>query len=316
MTGNLSAMMHMHDLRVAEDIGKMAELGWFDVEFTMYGCAYLQDRKMYYRISSEAEDIYDFIEKGSRIGVYPGNVLSLTKKYPVPAGMKELIAQEVKRDLGKLLREVYPQEFFAELYALAEAAETNSAAAVLWSEADALEGVFEEEKLKYFEELVDYAYSCRKLAGAAYTELINWIGSQRKDMEDDFVSKDIFEKTLYGIGYAGEAGIEYLTNAQKGYVYAEMYALEQAGKLTTPLFSKTYWYNYVYRLGDVNRDFKKKIKQELNEDYLKKLQQIRAGQGAVSPKTYAAAIQKIGQRFGAEPYKTMLRYGYRWGMLS
>ena len=49
---------------------------------------------------------------------------------------------------------------------------------------------------------------------------------------------------------------------------------------------------------------------------MKKLQQIRAGQGAVSPKTYAAAIQKIGQRFGAEPYKTMLRYGYRWGMLS
>ena len=315
MTGNLSAMMHMHDLRVAEDIGKMAELGWFDVEFTMYGCAYLKDGKMYYRISSEAEDIYDFIEKGSRLGVYPGNVLSLTEKYPVPAGMKELIAQEVKRDLGRKLKEVYPQAFFTELYGLAEAAETNTAAAVLWSEADALEGVFEEEKLKYFEELVDYTYSCRKLSGAEYTALLNWIASQRKDMEDDFVSKDVFEKTLYGIGYAGESGIDYLTNAQKGYMYTEMYALEQAGKFTTPLFSKTYWYNYVYRLGDVNRDFKKKIKQELNEDTIRKIKTIRAGESAISKKDFAATAETIREKYGNAPYETIQRYGYRWGLI-
>ena len=316
MTGNLSAMLHMHDLRVAEDIGNMAELGWFDVEFTMYGCAYLLEGKMFYRVSSEAEDIYDFIEKGAQLGIYPSNVLSLTEKYPVPAGMKELIAQEVKRDLGKKLREVYPQAFFEELYTLAEAAGTNSAAGLLWAEVDQLEGVFEEEKLKALAELIAYAYSCRKLAAADYRELLEWIAAQRKDMEDDFISKDIFEKTLYGVAYRGDTGLEYLINAQKGCVYEKMYALEQAGRLTTPLFSKTYWYNYVYRLGDVNRDFKKKIKQELNEDYMRKIQQIRAGQSAVSAKACTAAIQKIGQRFGAEPYKTVLRYGRRWGLLS
>ena len=219
MTGNLSAMMHMHDLRVAEDIGKMAELGWFDVEFTMYGCAYMFEGKMCYKISSEAKDIYDYIEHGAKQGVYPSNVLSLTEKCPVPAGMKELIAQDVKKDLGRKLREVYPQAFFEELYALAQAVTTNSAAALLWAEAEALEGVFEEEKLKYFEELVDYAYSCRKLEQTEYAALLQWIASERRDMEDDFVSKDIFEKTLYGIAYAGEAGIEYMTNAQKEYVY-------------------------------------------------------------------------------------------------
>ena len=48
MTGNLNMMMKFRDLQVAEDVGKKAELGWFDVEFTMYGCAYLNDGKMYY----------------------------------------------------------------------------------------------------------------------------------------------------------------------------------------------------------------------------------------------------------------------------
>lgn len=316
MTGNLSAMMHMHDLRVAEDIGKMAELGWFDVEFTMYGCAYLFEGKMRYRISSEAKDIYDFIEGGARIGVYPGDVLSLTEKCPVPAGMKELIAQEVKKDLGRKLREVYSPGFFEALYALAEAVTTNTAAEVLWAEADNLEGVFEEEKLKYFEEMVDYAYSCRKLNQGEYTELLKWIASERKDMEDDFISKDIFEKTLYGIGYEGETGIEYIANAQQGYVYQQMYELEQEGKLTTPLFSKTYWYNYVYRLGDVNRDFKKKLREELNEDYINKIRKIRAGKCGISPEEYKAKSEVIKEKYGEKPYETVLRYGRRWGILS
>ncbi len=315
MTGNLSAMMHMHDLRVAEDIGKMAELGWFDVEFTMYGCAYMFEGKMRYKISSEAKDIYDYIEHGAKQGVYPSNVLSLTEKCPVPAGMKELIAQDVKKDLGRKLREVYPQAFFEELYALAQAVTTNSAAALLWAEAEALEGVFEEEKLKYFEELVDYAYSCRKLEQTEYAALLQWIASERRDMEDDFVSKDIFEKTLYGIAYAGEAGIEYMTNAQKEYVYEKMHELEQAGSFTTPLFSKTYWYNYVYRLVDVNRDFKKKIRQELDEPYINKIMAIRTGECALTKEAYASFAEAIRKKYGDKPYKTLLRYGYRWGVV-
>ncbi len=315
MTGNLSAMMHMHDLRVAEDIGKMAELGWFDVEFTMYGCAYMFEGKMCYKISSEAKDIYDYIEHGAKQGVYPSNVLSLTEKCPVPAGMKELIAQDVKKDLGRKLREVYPQAFFEELYALAQAVTTNSAAALLWAEAEALEGVFEEEKLKYFEELVDYAYSCRKLEQTEYAALLQWIASERRDMEDDFVSKDIFEKTLYGIAYAGEAGIEYMTNAQKEYVYEKMHELEQAGSFTTPLFSKTYWYNYVYRLVDVNRDFKKKIRQELDEPYINKIMAIRTGECALTKEAYASFAEAIRKKYGDKPYETLLRYGYRWGVV-
>ena len=62
MTGNLEMLMNMRNAKImkeanvqtAEDIAKKAELGYFDVEFTMYGCAYW-DRAaatMKYRISS------------------------------------------------------------------------------------------------------------------------------------------------------------------------------------------------------------------------------------------------------------------------
>ena len=40
MTVELDAMMELRDLQVAMDIAHRAEMGWFDVEFTMYGCCY------------------------------------------------------------------------------------------------------------------------------------------------------------------------------------------------------------------------------------------------------------------------------------
>ena len=67
MTGDLSLFSKFRDIQAADYVRRRAELGWFDVEFTMYGCAYLDihDNKMRYKVSSREEDIYDFIEKSS-----------------------------------------------------------------------------------------------------------------------------------------------------------------------------------------------------------------------------------------------------------
>ena len=107
-------MMKFRDIQVAEDVGKKAALGWFDVEFTMYGCAYWEKEqdKLYYKVSTQAEDIYDFIEQSAAKDIYPSNVLSLSKKCPVPAGMKEWIAQDVKVELAQKLKVIYPKDCF------------------------------------------------------------------------------------------------------------------------------------------------------------------------------------------------------------
>ena len=89
MTGNLNMMMKFRDIQVAEDIGKKAALGYFDVEFTMYGCAYW-DGERKYKISPNKEDIYRFIEEANLKEIYPSNVMQYTERCPVPSGMKEI----------------------------------------------------------------------------------------------------------------------------------------------------------------------------------------------------------------------------------
>lgn len=325
MTGNLEILMQLRNAKVqkdaniqaAEDIGKKAELGYFDVEFTMYGCAYLDRRTdmMQYRISSKAEDIFDYIEQAAQIDIYPSKVERLTLKCPVPMGVKELIAQDVKKELAKELRKKYSKAFFVELYELADGICSDHAEAILWEEAERIEGVFEEEPLRQLEELVHYTYSCKKIRQEVYQKLLKWIEDEQSNMDEDFVSKDIFEKVLYGIAYTEDGKLKYFSNAQRDHVYQKAYGLEAQGVFVSPLYHKTYWYNYIYRLNHVIKDYKDELKRVYNQAYLEKIAQIKGVANAEKREAFLKKLDEVAEQYGSDSADTMKRYGYRWGVL-
>lgn len=314
MTGNLMMMMKFRDLQVAEDVGKKAELGWFDVEFTMYGCAYLDrtDDRMRYKISSKEEDIYDFIELAARDDIFPSKIETLTLKCPVPMGTKDLIANDVKKELAKELRKKYQKEFFVELYQIADEIQSNHAQATLWQETEALTGIFDEERLKQFEDLVEYCYGCRKLKKEEYRLLMQWLQEEKANMNEIVSSKDIFEKTLYGASYIENDVIKYVNNAKRGSVYKEIYEAEEKGFFVTPLYNRTYWYNYKYRLSDAIKDYKNVLKEVRGIKYQEKLQILKADT-LINHKQYKNKLQEIESTYGLDSASTMRRYLYRWG---
>ncbi len=84
----------------ARVVGRRAELGWFDVDFTMHGCAYLQNGKVHYKVSSRQKISINLQKQPHWKKIYTSNVLSFKEKYPVPSGMKDLIATDMKRKVG------------------------------------------------------------------------------------------------------------------------------------------------------------------------------------------------------------------------
>ena len=329
MTGDLNLMMQLRNrqimseiqkdanVKVAEDIGKMAELGYFDVEFTMYGCAYWnpENDKMYYKVSSLAEDIYTFTETAMLQHMYASNIVAETKTMPVPSGMKELIAQDVKMSLARELQKIYPKDFFVNLYQLAARCANNQAADVLWQEAEHLAGRFDEEQLRRFEEMVNYTYSCRSIKEDTYQQLIDWLKEERSNMADDFVSKDIFEKTLYAVAYEQDGAIQYIENAQKDYIYEKAYTLEQQGIFVTPVFSKTFWYNYEYRLADVKKDFRVLVREVMNAEYIEKIKTLRGTVNSDLADQLSNMICEVSAKWGDNCANTLTRYAHRWGIL-
>lgn len=316
MTGNWD-LIKFRDIQVAEDIGKRAELGWFDVEFTMYGCAYLstEDQKMYYKVSSRAEDIYSFIETSVKDDVFPSKVEEISLKCPVPVGMKELIAKDIKRELAKQLRIKYSKDFFVFLHELVQNVRCNHAAEILWDKADKLEGKFDTELLRQYEKLVQYSYGCQKINKEDYEKIINWIAAEYKNMDENFTSKDIFEKTIYGFAYEDNDKVKFVENARKEVVYEKAYLLEQKGLFVTPVFDKTFWYNYEYRLSDVIDDFKIILRKELDTTYRTLIKEIRSDSCNIKSEDFEVLLEEVKNKWGENCAETLVYYGYHWGIL-
>ena len=312
MTGRLGLMMKLHDAQGADDVRRMAELGYFDTEFTMYGCAYVENDRRYYKISPNAEDIYSFIEKSNLQSIFPSNVYEYTKKCPVPAGMKEVIAQDVKMELAKKIRDSFPEEFFVMLANLAGDVTDDSAAEYMWSMVDELEGVFDIERLRRFEEQMEYIYTCRKITWETFKNLRVWLKDERKSMLENFETKDIFEKTIYGMMYLDGDRMRYVENARMEYVYERLYDVESKGGMATPIFKRTYWYNYSYRLADVMQDYKKTLRGYYDRTYLDELEKLRRTDA--NRDLFIDTYRSVKKLYGDKAGETLLRYGNRWGI--
>lgn len=316
MTVDLNMMLDLRDLQVAMDVAKRAEMGWFDVEFTMYGTCFERDGRRYFRVSADAARIYDFIETGAQKNSLPTNVLTLTKTCPVPTGMREFISSDVKKLLAKQLEAAYPQAFFALLAETAELASEDDALPLLLAERDKVAGCFDEQKLRRFQELVDFTYNARKISPSHYQDLYAWLARERRSLEAYPISKDIFEKTFYAIAYKNDDGaLTYLDNAQKATVYAKKYALESQGRFVTPVFAQTYWYNYTVRLPQVHSRFLSALHDTVNSDYLALLEKISAHNDRLSPGDFQERLDYAAQQFGELAAGTLGQYGRRWGII-
>jgi len=308
------AMIETRDVIAANSVQQRAALGWFDVEFTMYGCAYLEDGKMKYRVSPKSEDIYEFIDNSYLRNIYPSNVLTYTEKCQVSSGMREMIAQDIKRNLAKILQKEYSRDFFEFLYDLAEKTTTNTAEPILWEEAARLEGVFDIERLANLENLVNYSYSCKKISKTTYEALKQWIHEERKNTEVDFIGKDSLEKTFYGIAYEKDGTLKHLENAIKSYIYEKSYQLEMKGYLVSPIYSKYYWYNYQKNIADIRDLFLHDLSSTYHAAYMAQLKRIVGDKVMESTENRKQILEMVQSQYGELAAKTTMYYCTKWNI--
>lgn len=312
MTGRLNFVLQFRDAQVAEDVRKKAELGWLEQEFTMYGTAYLQDGEMCYKVSADAGKIYAFIEASTRRQIFCSNVLTHTRTCAVPIGQQEDTALAVKKETACRLRQTYPPELFILLQKLAEQIRTDDAYPYLCAQRDALEGVFDERRLKSFEDLTAHCYSAQKLSPAHYQALAAWIEREKQGLLDDFVSKDRFSKTFYGLAYAAPTGFRYLHDSLPEYICQRQAALEEKGTFTSPIFAQTLYYNYTYDLAACRQDYDALLKATLSPQRL--TQQMAILRPAEHPTIQDTIDPHLLQNLSPQAQATLARHLGRWGV--
>lgn len=315
MTVDLDMMLDLRDVQVARDVQRRAEMGWFDVEFTMYGCTYQKNGERYYRVSAQEEKIYEYIENEEKDEVLASDICALSRKYPVPTGMQEYIAADVKVELAKEMAEKYPLDFFMLLEKLAQEAEENTAWDYLNDKMRSLEGTFDLKKFAQLKQETRYAYFHRKINAENYRDLLKMIAAEERYMEENIIVKDIFEKTFYAFAYEMNDRINYVINARKGHIYQKKTELEQKGIYTTPLYVETCYYNYEVRLPDVRKIFEKHMREYLNEEYFNFMRQIYTKNRQISVERFAKELKTAEKCYGSAAADTLRHYAVRWGIM-
>lgn len=312
MTVNLETFMKFRDLQVAEDFGRMAEMGYMDKEFTVYGCAFFDKSRRGYLISIDDAKIIDFIIKGYDEKIFPTNMLYLRESCQVPLGQEENILNDVKRRLARKIKETFSEKFFNQLVMLSTVPNEDHAYELLNEYQACLIGVYDRDRLQCFENALHLAYQRKVLSHHHYWELAEWLNNVYRQMDDDIVVSDVFNKTLWGIVCEKNEKIKTYINAKKESVFLRKQELENDGWFVSPMFKKRYGYNYTYKLNNAKDDFQKDIRSYLNDEYMGLLRDICSMPNNFDKNMYSEYLKKLKNEDNLDALNTWSSYGNLW----
>ena len=304
------------DMRCAADVGRMAALGRFDVEFEMYGCAYLQDGEITYRVTPDAMQLYQFAAQSVHESLYPTTVVHHIHRTPVPSGMQEQIANQTKLQLAKKLYQMYPPCFFTLLEPFTQAPANNNSYPLLLEMADAIDGHFNDAELQLLEGTMEIACQAKQLDQYGYSRLQQWLKKIRRQMEDDPIIQNNFSRTLYGFCYQTEKGtIKCTFDAQPVTVYERHTAKELEGMVTGQILQQTYWMKNFDAMAGIRNAFKELLLTLQNETYFQLLHTIQTLPGAIDSALFGQSLQQLATVDAPQAVADFRRFGRRWNAL-
>lgn len=307
----------LRDAQCAEDVGKMAELGYFEEEFVFFGCAYLENGHIKYHISGKEERICDFIEDCVLLNLYPTPVREILQRQLVPSGELESIKIKYKLQLAKMMQSDYPRIYFDTLQRFSTVANSDDAYSLLLDIQEKLEGRFEEEELHIYEGLVQMAFEAKVLTRQSYDTIHLWLKKMRMQMEDDVIIKETFSRTLYGFVYEkAEGQLDYFFNAQKTAAMKQKMILEQNGFLVSPLFIRTYWLDALAKLAQAKQDYAQHMSEVFNKNYMNLVREIRNLPSVIEREEFLQALSSLETQGYLTAQTALKGYGYRWNVLK
>lgn len=280
----------------AQRIGFIAEMGCMEEEIIVFGCCYLEQGKVKYRVSDNKDEIYQFLLNASNLGVFPTPVHELTVRQLIPTDGKDEVLYQVKRKLAQKLKTLYPAEYFAQMKMFVEQEPNNEAWPLLEQLREDMEGLFEADELHLYEMLVRQCCQKKLLDDKHKQQAWDWLEKNRNQMEDDIVVKEKNERTFYGILYLktdGSYGSK--INLELERVLQEKIALEHDGVLVSPVLRKTFWYRESQELSGLRGKFTDWLKALAGERLKVLLEQLQAFAPAVDAVAYQQMMEQAAQ---------------------
>ena len=178
-----------------------------------------------------------------------------------------------------------------------------------------IEGCFDKDALDRFEVLAAFVYMRGKITAYQYEQFVQWLQEERSNMEEEAISKEFAQKTLYGFVYKNMGRVKYVINARKSTISRKQTELLKKGVFSTPIFSKTFYYGFGTKPAELNQKFTDELASFATQAYVEELEAAMCSNENITKEQFEIYLRETKQRFGEKAYETLLSYGYRWGIL-
>lgn len=299
------------DIKCSQHVGRMAELGKFAKEFEVFGYAYRQNDETYYRIGRQEEIISKLCEKEKIKKFFPTIVSKHSQRTCVPSGMENDIWQEEQWELGVQLAEKYRDDFLDCINRFGMYESISNAANLVEKWKDYLEGRFERELQKIFDSLLDEAYLSKQLTDSDYIKFKDWSEYNWKQMEDDILITDNYERTLYGVLYEMDGKLSMEIDAQYEVVYRKRHQLQISRVLVTPIYHRTYWFHNFNDFHDIKNSYRSTLF-KLMMPAIEFMRQLKQMPSPIPYEEFCEQYEKLKKYGTKEEIETMTSYAVQW----
>lgn len=306
--------LNSRDEQMAEEVGIMAELGRFEKEFTMYGCAYFENGKVMYAVSENAEKIYDFIYDIVNEDKLPTDIHAESIRTLVPSGAEPYILSEVRKRLLDKLYALYDEVYFSCLYDMQNTIRTDDAYQMLKELQYQFDGVCNREQLQIFQGLLETAYRRKILRTESYMELLQWIGWINRDLELELEKTDLYEKEFYGFAYLKDGEpLKIYVDGYKNNVYKRMEQKRAEGYEISNMIRKKYWYNSNFSVVQAKKKCEKCFALLFKQWYTDFIKQMGRIISPISQNRFQNLVL-IQKEKNISLYKSVIRQGAIWNI--
>lgn len=259
-----------HDELCAIQAGQLVDMGCLEYETAAYACAYLQNGKVYYYISSHDESIRDFCKRACLAGMYHTPIRYFVKRYDLIEFSEEELNQQFRYATACQMKESYPEKLFQAIEDLTAKPAANSGYAILQSAVKQLENRFDSKQLQLFEGLLVMLFEGRIINTEAYQLLQSWVKREYEKMAIEPVKYGTYKRRYAGFAYEDKQGKRYyFADAVLYTAEAKQEYYKNMGYLVTPILTVTYYADSYMNPVENKAAFMRELKQYLNDDYMR-----------------------------------------------
>lgn len=307
-------MAGIRDLNSGLSFEKLKDLGCFDEEFAAYGLGYIEDDQTVYVVDNSGRRMYLLKEKLLKEKIYSTPIEYQVVRRQVDSGTMNDVNQQLKLDFAKKMRKKYGENYFEALQWISEIQNDDTIAEVLMAETKKITGYFDREEIQLFGGLCQLAYECKKITLESYWNFQKWIEYANKQLENEVVTKGKFQIAFYGFGYESNGKLEYYYNAQVLNACKKWTAMRNNSIIVTPILSKTYWGDDLYRLSHRKKDFFEILQQQIDNDYWQKVKKIYLTELQTDKKCFNEKIKSYDDRCSTEEMNSLNLYKFLFNL--